>query len=45
MLGSLFRWEWLLIELIVLGLAAWELYSLRRHRLRKEREARRRPPA
>jgi heme/copper-type cytochrome/quinol oxidase subunit 2 len=39
--SSLFQWEWLLIELIVLGLAFWELYALRRHRRRKERE---RPP-
>jgi hypothetical protein len=42
--GALFQWEWLVIELIVLGLAGWELYALRRHRRRKERAAREPPP-
>ncbi len=37
-LGGLVRYEWLLFELAVVGWACWELWSLRRHRLRAERE-------
>ena len=31
-MGFLFHWEWLLIELLVLGWAVWELVSLRRYK-------------
>ena len=34
----LFQWEWLLIEVLVLGLAIFELVSLRRSQ-RRDREA------
>ncbi len=33
-MSSLFHWEWLVIELAVVGWAAWELLSLRRHKRR-----------
>jgi len=36
-IGQLFQWEWLLIEVLVLGLAAAELISLRRTQ-RRDRE-------
>ena len=35
--SALFRWEWLLIELAVLGLAVFELCAVRRS-LRRDRE-------
>jgi uncharacterized protein YpmS len=35
--GQLFQWEWLLIEVLVLGLAVAELISLRRTQ-RRDRE-------
>jgi hypothetical protein len=38
MLGGLVRYEWLLLEFAVVGWAVWELWSLRRDRLRAERE-------
>jgi hypothetical protein len=37
-MGSLFQWEWLLIEGLVLGLAIVELVALRRSQ-RRDREA------
>ena len=40
MFASLFRWEWIVIELIVLGLAVFELVSLRRDE-RRAQEAKR----
>ena len=27
---TLFQWEWVIIELLVLAIAFWELYSVRR---------------
>jgi hypothetical protein len=36
--AGLARYEWLLFEFAVVGWAAWELWSLRRDRLRAERE-------
>ena len=36
--GQFFQWEWLLIEVLVLGLAVAELISLRRTQ-RRDREA------
>ena len=36
MLASLFRWEWIVIELIVLALAVFELVSLRRDERRAQ---------
>ena len=38
------RWEWLVIELIVLGLAVAELLSLYRHKRRSEKARREAPP-
>jgi hypothetical protein len=35
--GGLARFEWLLFEVAVVGWACWELWSLRRDRLRDER--------
>jgi hypothetical protein len=35
--GGVARYEWLLLELLVVGWACWELWSLRRDRLRAER--------
>lgn len=40
MFASLFKWEWIVIELIVLGLAVFELVSLRRDE-RRAQEAKR----
>ncbi len=40
MFASLFRWEWIVIELIVLGLAVFELVSVRRDE-RRAQEAKR----
>jgi hypothetical protein len=37
MLGGLARYEWLLFELAIVGWACWELWTLRRDRLREER--------
>jgi len=34
--GHLVRFEWLMLELLVLAWAFWELYSLRRERLKRE---------
>jgi hypothetical protein len=34
----MYRWEWLLIEALVLGVAVYELFSLRRSQ-RKDRKA------
>ena len=31
-MSSLFHWEWLVIELAVVGWAVWELVSLRRYK-------------
>ncbi len=42
-MGSLFHWEWLVIELAVVGWAAWELVSLRRYK-QQDAEARRKEP-
>jgi hypothetical protein len=36
--GGLVRYEWLLFEFAVVGWACWELWSLRRDRLRAARE-------
>jgi len=36
--AGLARYEWLLFEFAVVGWAAWELWSLRRDRLRAERD-------
>jgi hypothetical protein len=36
---SLFQWEWLLIELLVLGLLVWQWVSVNRE-IRRDREAR-----
>jgi hypothetical protein len=36
--SQLFRWEWLLIDLPILGLAIWQLVSVKRE-IRKSREA------
>jgi hypothetical protein len=45
MFGGLVRYEWLLFEFAVVGWACWELWSLRRDRLRAAREkALRKPP-
>lgn len=38
MFGGFARYEWLLLELAVVGWAVWELYSLRRDKRRSERE-------
>jgi hypothetical protein len=37
-MDRLAQWEWLLIELLVLGVLVWELWSLRRSQ-RRDREA------
>jgi hypothetical protein len=36
--GSLFQWEWLIIELLLLGFAIFELVSYRRYKRRKQLE-------
>jgi hypothetical protein len=36
-MASLFQWEWIIIELVVLGIAVAELISVRRS-LRRDRE-------
>lgn len=43
-LGTLFQWEWLIIELIVLGILVWQLISVNREiRRAKEEEERAEP--
>jgi hypothetical protein len=36
--GSLFQWEWLIIELLLLGFAIFEVVSYRRYKRRKQLE-------
>jgi len=36
--GSLFQWEWLIIELLLLGFAIFEVVSYRRYKRRKQIE-------
>lgn len=37
--GPLFQWEWLIIELLLLGFAIFEVVSYRRYKRRMQKQA------